>query len=162
MNSHVPRFHPPIFAPYCKAENSWGVETNETMHEAMDCVTMHVKKVGLTTAISTSHQIPHDSAFPKSSWIPVVELEYEGPVVKTQGTQTQGIFYPSARTITGSKGAESTSKAIRVVSRDHLPKLDTYSPGKGETDMAHVNKFQAKPTTYMYMSFLRQKATRRL
>ena len=67
----------------------------------------------------------------KNEWIPVVEVEHKGPEFRTLGTQTHGIFYPSARTITDQKGKEFNKKMIHVTARDRLPQLHSYSPGKG-------------------------------
>ena len=67
----------------------------------------------------------------KNEWIPVVEVEHKGPEFKTLGTQTHGIFYPSARTITDQKGKEFNKKMIHVTARDRLPQLHSCSPGKG-------------------------------
>lgn len=61
----------------------------------------------------------------------MVELADRGPETKCCGTQTEGIFYPSARTIGDKKGSEFVKKMINVTSRDRLPKLHTFSPGKG-------------------------------
>ncbi len=67
----------------------------------------------------------------KNAWIPVVEIADRGPEVDTHATQTDGIFYPSARTIANQKGAEFIKKMIHISARDRLPKLQSYSPGKG-------------------------------
>ena len=75
--------------------------------------------------------MPVDVELDKNAWIPVVEIEDKGPEMKTLGTQTDGIFYPSARTIGNLKGSEFMKKMIHITARDRLPKLHTYSPGKG-------------------------------
>jgi len=67
----------------------------------------------------------------KNAWVPVVEIENHSPEMVTQSTQTEGLFYPSARTIAGMRGLELTHKAIHASSRNHIPKVHTYSPGKG-------------------------------
>ncbi len=69
----------------------------------------------------------------KNAWIPVVEIADRGPELKTLGTQTDGIFYPSARTIGYQKGSEFAKKIIHVSARDRLPKLHSYSAGKGSS-----------------------------
>ena len=68
----------------------------------------------------------------KNEWIPVVEVEHRGPEFKTIGTQTVGLFYPSARTITNQKGKEFTRKLVHVAARDRVPILHSFSPGKGQ------------------------------
>ena len=77
-------------------------------------------------------QMPAGVELDKNEWIPVVEIEHRGPEFKTIGTQTHGIFYPSARTITDQKGKEFTKKMIHVSARDRVPQLHSHSPGRGE------------------------------
>ena len=67
----------------------------------------------------------------KNAWIPVVEIADRGTETGTHATQTDGIFYPSSRTITNQKGAEFIKKMIHISARDRLPKLQSHSPGKG-------------------------------
>ena len=69
----------------------------------------------------------------KNEWIPVVEVEHKGPEFKSIGTQTKGIFYPSARTITNQKGKEFTKKLIHASARDRMQQLHGYSPGRGQS-----------------------------
>ena len=76
-------------------------------------------------------QMPAGVELDKNEWIPVVEVEHKGPEFKSAGTQTHGIFYPSARTIANQKGKEFSKKLIHVAARDRVPLLHSYSPGKG-------------------------------
>ena len=81
---------------------------------------------------NTSLQMPASVEVDKNAWIPVVEMADRGPETSSSATQTDGIFYPSATTIGNKKGAEFIKKMITVTSRDRLPKLHTFSPGKGK------------------------------
>jgi hypothetical protein len=68
----------------------------------------------------------------KDAWVPVVEIADKGPETCTAATQTDGIYYPSARTIGNQKGSEFIKKMIHISARDRVPKLQGYSPGKGQ------------------------------
>ena len=68
----------------------------------------------------------------KDAWVPVVEIADRGPETCTAATQTDGIYYPSARTIGNQKGSEFIKKMIHISAWDRLPKLQGYSPGKGQ------------------------------
>ena len=80
---------------------------------------------------SCPFKIPAGADVPKNAWVPVVELEPKGPATHAQSTQTQGLFYPSARTISEKKGGEIVRRAIQSMARDRLVRLDTWSAGKG-------------------------------
>lgn len=67
-----------------------------------------------------------------NAWVPVLEIADKIPEVKTCTTQTDGIFYPSSRTIGNQKGSEFVKKIIHMTARDRVPKLQKCSPGKGE------------------------------
>ena len=75
--------------------------------------------------------MPANMELDKNVWVPIVEIADKGPEMKTKGAQTDGIFYPSARTIGNMKGSEFMKKMIHASARDRLPKLHNYSPGKG-------------------------------
>lgn len=68
----------------------------------------------------------------KNAWIPVVEIEDKGPELKTQSTQTAGIFYPSSRTLNKAQESQHIKRAVHAQSRDRLPLLQDHSPGRGE------------------------------
>ena len=69
----------------------------------------------------------------KNAWIPVVEIEDKGPELRTLGTQTVGIFYPSSRTLHKTQESQSITMAVHAGARDRLPLLKEYSPGKGQS-----------------------------
>ena len=75
--------------------------------------------------------MPANIEVDKEAWIPVVEIEDKGPVLRNIGTQTQGLFFPSSRTIGNQKGSEFMKKVMFLTSQDRKPKLQNYSPGKG-------------------------------
>ena len=77
-------------------------------------------------------QMPAGVEMDKNAWVPVVEIEDVGPEMVTRETQTEGLFYPSARTIAGMRKAELLQKTIQISTMDRIPKLHTYSPGKGK------------------------------
>ena len=68
----------------------------------------------------------------KNAWIPVLDIADKGPEVKSCAIQTDGIFYPSSRTIDNQKGSDFMKKMISLTGGDRLPKLQSCSPGKGE------------------------------
>ena len=76
--------------------------------------------------------MPASVEMDKNAWVPVVEIEDVGPEMVTRETQTEGLFYPSARTIAGMRKAELLQKTIQISTMDRIPKLHTYSPGKGK------------------------------
>ncbi len=82
--------------------------------------------------------MPSHAEVDKEAWIPVVEIADRGPELKTIGTQTQGIFFPSARTIGNQKGSEFMKKVMLLTTQDRRPKLQSYSPGKGESVLVNV------------------------
>lgn len=83
--------------------------------------------------------MPARSEFDHSKWIPIADvdtpLEDKGTLVKVDtkscGTQTQGLFYPSANTITAKKTSEAWKKVTKKISQDKVLELSTYSPGNG-------------------------------
>ena len=89
----------------------------------------------------------------KNEWIPVVEVEHKGPEFKTIGTQTHGIFYPSARTITNQKGKEFNKKMIHISARDRLPQLHSYSPGKGRATVCVEDLWIASAGIFFFFFF---------
>ena len=76
-------------------------------------------------------QMPVNTELDKNAWVPVVEIEDTGPELRTFGTQTDGLFYPSSRTISKQKGVELSKMILQTSARDRVPKLHSYSPGRG-------------------------------
>ena len=74
-----------------------------------------------------------------SRWIPVTDRVVPKddkaitakPSVRTCCTQTQGLFYPSAKTISGKTQSLAWQQLARTVSRDRTQQLSEMSPGKG-------------------------------
>ena len=74
-------------------------------------------------------------------WVPVADIVVyhedkevtAWPDTQSCGTQTQGLFYPSEKTITVKKQVENWHRLVKKVSKDRLTNLLTYSPGKGNT-----------------------------
>ena len=79
-------------------------------------------------------KMPTGSEFDRNAWIPVVELEDRGPEVHSRGTQTHGLFYPSSRSLGVRKSVEQARKTIHSLSRDLIPRVHSFSPGKGEEE----------------------------
>lgn len=87
-------------------------------------------------------QMPASVEVEKDAWIPVVEMADRGPETKPAATQTDGIFYPSAQTLSKKKGTEFIKKMIHISARDRLPKLHSFSPGKGKVSNSAYTKSQ--------------------
>ena len=87
--------------------------------------------------------MPTTVEMPRNAWIPVVVVDDKGPELVSRSTQTQGIFYPSSQTISKTKGTEFSQITIKASSRDRVPKLDTYSPGKGA--ISYIASREATP-----------------
>ena len=68
----------------------------------------------------------------KNAWIPVVEIMDKGPEIKSRGTQTTGLFYPSSRSLNKTMDAQVSKQVVYSQSRGRIPQLQDYSPGKGE------------------------------
>ena len=85
-----------------------------------------------TATLCCVSQMPAIAEKDKNAWIPVVEIEDKGPELKTQGTQTVGIFYPSSRTLNKAQESQHIKRAVHAQARDRVPVLQEYSPGRGE------------------------------
>ena len=95
---------------------------------------------GLRHCVGHTHtQMPASVEMDKNAWVPVVEIEDVGPEMVTRETQTEGLFYPSARTIAGMRKAELLQKTIQISTMDRIPKLHTYSPGKGKREHGKIS-----------------------
>ena len=85
-------------------------------------------------------QMPRGVKVDKNKWMPIADIVTHKanksvstePVVKNRGTQTQGIFYHSAKTIAGQKHIEAWKRVVRAATRDRVVDLTTFSTGKGE------------------------------
>ena len=60
-------------------------------------------------------------------WVPLLDTTNEGPVTCDAATQTEGIFYPSSRTI---NKAMAATEAVIAWTNVKKPS-GTYSPGRG-------------------------------
>ena len=84
--------------------------------------------------------MPRGAKVDKNKWVPIADIVTHKtdksvstePVVKNRGTQTLGIFYQSANTITGKKHIEAWKKTIKAATRDRVVDLTTFSAGKGQ------------------------------
>lgn len=76
--------------------------------------------------------MPSIAEMDKNAWIPVVEIMDTGPEMKSRGTQTAGLFYPSSRCINKAIDAQVSKQVVYSQARDRIPQLQDYSPGKGE------------------------------
>ncbi len=73
-------------------------------------------------------------------WIPVtdrvVPKDSKGvsvkPSVVSTSTQTQGLFFPSAKTIASKQQTETNKLLIKSASQDRTQHLPEFSPGKGK------------------------------
>lgn len=61
-------------------------------------------------------------------WVPLLDTTDEGPVTNDASTQTEGIFYPSSRTISK---AMNTTEAVLTSWSVRKPQIGNYSPGRG-------------------------------
>ena len=83
--------------------------------------------------------MPKGTKFDHCKWVPIADVDIPTedkcvlaqPYIKSQGTQTQGLFYPSAKSITAKKYTEAWQKLIKTSSKDRVLELSAYSPGKG-------------------------------
>lgn len=63
-----------------------------------------------------------------SGWVPLLDTTVEGLVTSDASTQTEGLFYPSSRTI--SKTMAATEVVLTSWSAKR-PQTGAYSPGRG-------------------------------
>ena len=61
-------------------------------------------------------------------WVPLLDTTNEDPVTSDVSTQTEGIFYPSSRTISKAMAA---TEAVLTSWSVKKPQGSAYSPGKG-------------------------------
>ena len=83
--------------------------------------------------------MPRGIKIDQNKWTPITDIIIHRedktvtaePETHTRGTQTQGLFYPSQKTITTNKQTETWQKLVKTISQDRVIQLSTYSPGKG-------------------------------
>ena len=75
-------------------------------------------------------QMPAGADLGTESWVPVLDIRDEKPVMINRSTQTDR-FYPSAQTLGMRREAAERQLTIQATARDRLRKLNTFSPGKG-------------------------------
>lgn len=68
-------------------------------------------------------------------WVPLLDTTGEGPVTCDGSTQTEGIYYPSSRTMSK---AMATSEAVLTSWTVKKPQSGTYSPGRGNDVMSII------------------------
>ena len=84
-----------------------------------------------------------DTSIEPNRWIPVtdrvVPKDSKGITVKpsviSTSTQTQGLFYPSAKTIATKQQTETNKLLIKSASQDRTQHLAEFSSGKGASTM---------------------------
>ena len=84
--------------------------------------------------------MPKGAKVDKNKWVPAADIVTHKadksvstePGVKSCATQTQGIFYHSAKTIAGKKHVEAWKRAARAATRDRVVDVTTFSAGKGQ------------------------------
>lgn len=74
-------------------------------------------------------QIPVTDLVDSGGWVPLLDTTDEGPVTCNASTQTEGIFYPSSRTI---NKAMAATEAVLTSWTMKKPHSGTYSPGRGK------------------------------
>lgn len=75
-------------------------------------------------------QIPSGVQLGTGGWVPVVDIQVDKPETRNQSSQTDR-FYPSARTLSMRKEAQTRQLSIQTAARDHVKKLNRFSPGNG-------------------------------
>lgn len=73
-------------------------------------------------------QIPMSDLVDSGGWVPLLDTTNEGPATCDAATQTEGIFYPSSRTI--NKAMAATEAVLTTWTTVKKPS-GTYSPGRG-------------------------------
>jgi len=63
-------------------------------------------------------------------WVPLLDTTVEGPFTSDASTQTEGLFYPSSRTISKAMAATEAVLTSWSVKR---PQTGAYSPGRGNS-----------------------------
>ena len=84
--------------------------------------------------------MPNGCKFDHLKWIPIADVDtptedkcvLAQPRSQSTGTQTKGLFYASANTITSKKANEAWQKITKSISQDRVLQLSSYSPGNGE------------------------------
>lgn len=79
----------------------------------------------------------------EDKWVPLTDRtiprEEKGitakPPIRSTGTQTQGLFYPSASTIAEKMRTEALKDLTKTASTDRIQPLSGFSPGKGNAEL---------------------------
>ena len=70
-------------------------------------------------------------------WVPLLDTTNDGPVTSDMATQTEGLFYPSSRTISKAMAATEAVLTSWTVKK---PQGGTYSPGRGNSNRLFMVK----------------------
>ena len=73
-------------------------------------------------------------------WVPLLDTTNDGPVTCDVAAQTEGIFYPSSKTISKAMAATEAVLTSWTVKK---PQSGTYSPGRGKA-------FHSQGNFYLY------------
>ncbi|XP_065882597.1 double zinc ribbon and ankyrin repeat-containing protein 1-like isoform X3 [Dysidea avara] len=112
----------PVTCSSCSATNSW---------EARHCVSCSAQLRPPTRhgmQITPSMKIPMADLVDTGGWVPLLDTTEEGPVTCEVATQTEGLFYPSSRTISK---AIAASEVAAVSWAFKKPQIGVFSPGRG-------------------------------
>ena len=73
-------------------------------------------------------------------WVPLLDTTEEGPVTCEVATQTEGLFYPSSRTISK---AIAASEVAAVSWAFKKPQIGVFSPGRGKRSDCSIRVFES-------------------
>ena len=111
-----------------------GVELGSTMKVSQlhTCIYVDMKTNDLMAywPLLLLLQMPPGVQLGTESWVPVVDIQEDKPVMRNQSSQTDR-FYPSARTLSLKRKAETNQLSIQAAAKDHMKKLNQLSPGNG-------------------------------
>ncbi|XP_019864273.1 PREDICTED: double zinc ribbon and ankyrin repeat-containing protein 1-like isoform X1 [Amphimedon queenslandica] len=117
----------------CQSMNDWQARYCNKCGEIMKCPLRPEVESGNTL------KKPKGVRIDRHQWVPVADIVvYQEdkevsawPDTLSRSTQTQGLFYPSEKTISFKKQADNWQRLVKKVSKDRLANLSVYSPGKG-------------------------------